>query len=60
MCMPACVYTPGTKLESFPIFIPNVSAIDRNTDLFGGLFMSFNLTISFGRGCIVLSVSWRF
>lgn len=34
--MPVRVCTPGTKLESFPIFSKNVSAIDRDVDLFGG------------------------
>lgn len=34
--MPLCICTLGTELEGFPIFGPNASAMDRNTDLFGG------------------------
>lgn len=34
--MPVCVCTLGAELESFPIFGPSVSAMDRNIDLFWG------------------------
>lgn len=33
--MLVCVCALGTELESFPIFAPDISSIDRNTDILG-------------------------